>query len=150
MALYGYKEMFVPMIWDGTKGHTIRGDRKDGRLPKPGEKIYMYVGLRTKKCYKIGEAICKGVCKIQITEKLIKIFDPLGINYVTLVGQTADRLAWSDGFRPEGFTTFHNSGAFNLMISFWKKNNELPFTGRIIYWKDFEKAKQTIIKKIKS
>lgn len=149
MALYGYKERFVPMIYDHSKEHTIRADRKDGRLPKPGEKIYMYVGLRTKNCYKIGEAECTGTAQIQITDKNIKIFNYDG-NHIILVGQTADRLAWKDGFRPKGFTRFNGSGAFHMMIKFWIQTHGLPFTGRIIYWKDFEPATQTIIKKIKS
>ncbi len=152
MPAYSFKERFCSMVLDGSKPHTIRAARKGrSRHARIGEKVFLYFGMRTKHCRKLGEGTCHKTLPILITEKYIRIYSEDKSSYMDLVGITADRLAWKDGFRPEGHLTFHCSGAFDLMTRYWKLNGGLPFEGFIIYWKDFiPDLTNHLIKKIKS
>lgn len=143
MPAYNFQGQFVPYIEDESKPHTVRADRKDGKVPKPGDTLYLYTGMRTKKCRKIGEAICFLVQKIKISEEGIYIGGEIGTMGWDCPRETAivERFAWKDGFRPEGSTPFTPSGAFDLLLQFFKKTHELPFQGVVIYWKDFSPAK---------
>jgi hypothetical protein len=141
MPAYNFQGQFVPYIEDQSKPHTVRADRKDGKVPKPGEILYLYMGMRTKKCRKIGEAICKAVRKITITEEDIQLE---GSELPWLSSEERELFAWKDGFRPEGTTKDNPYGAFNLMIQFWKHTHELPFQGVVIYWKDFRATNNSI------
>ena len=150
MGLYGFKQRFVPMIQDGSKRHTIRAERKKGHA-KPGEKMFLYCGLRTKHTFKIGEAQCDYSEAILIHEEFIlfkRKTEAGQIVYIELKGKEADKLAWRDGFRPEGSTCKEPGEAFALMIRYWKMerkqtgNDPLPFVGVIIYWKNFVPAEK--------
>lgn len=48
--LLNFQKQFAPYILDGSKAHTIRGERKDGKRPKPGEMLHLYTGLRRPGC----------------------------------------------------------------------------------------------------
>lgn len=125
MAAYSFKKQFVAPIQAGTKRHTIRGDRKDGRVPKVGERLYLFCGMRTKGCFKILDTPpnCQRVQRIHISDD----FDGAVLPKVTVDGDVLDRgececLAQADGF-PD----------FITMMRFWRGN--LPFDGNIIHWK---------------
>jgi hypothetical protein len=135
MAAYNFKERFVPMILDGSKTQTIRANRK-GRQghAKRGDRVYLYYGMRTKWCRKLGEGICEFAQPIRITED--EIYS--GQHPLHLFKGLKDRFAWLDGFRPEGTTLENPIGAFELMLKFWRQTHSLPFEGTIIYWKDFK------------
>lgn len=64
MPAYSFKLRFVPMIKSGEKSQTIRAKRK--YQAKPGDKLYLYYGMRTKHCKKIKEEICRNVEEIII------------------------------------------------------------------------------------
>lgn len=148
MPAYNFQGQFVPYIEDESKPHTVRADRKDGKVPKPGEILYLYTGMRTKKCRKIGEAICWATQRIEITETGIYMGAyseehyasgiGLGGPYWPLLPETADKFSWSDGFRPVGSTVVNPSGAFDLLLQFFKQTHDLPFQGVVICWKDFK------------
>ena len=128
------------MLIDGTKTHTIRKGRT-GKSPHagPGKPVYLYVGMRTKWCQKIGEGICTDTESIAIYESGAVHMESAGV----LDTDQKNRLAWDDGFRPEGSTKDQPGEAFELMFQFWKQNNELPFIGRIIHWKLLSAIKDT-------
>lgn len=71
MVLYGFKKKFATLVESGCKLHTIRDLRKDDRHAKPGDKLQLYTGLRTKQCRKLIEAdpICWDVFDIVIDSK---------------------------------------------------------------------------------
>lgn len=58
MPLLGFQSQFAAPILAGSKTQTLRQPRKDGRDPKAGDTLYLYTGLRTKTCRKLGEARC--------------------------------------------------------------------------------------------
>lgn len=148
MPAYSFQERFIPSIQDGSKAQTIRAFRK-GRSghARPGDKLYLYYGMRTKWCRKIGEAICRAVHPIRITNTEILVAGYYDTE--TETGTREDLLffphsedereifAWKDGFRPEGSTIEQPAGALDLMLRFWRQTHELPFEGVVIYWKDF-------------
>lgn len=121
MPAYSFKTQFIDPIKSGEKSQTIRGKRKS--QAKPGDTVYLYYGMRTKWCTKIGEAICYKVSEIVIGN--CKVF----VDGKKLNANQRETLAKQDGF--EGFYT---------MMLFWEQNNVLPFVGDIIYWKDLKPA----------
>lgn len=127
MAAYNFKSQFVEPIRDGTKHHTIRADRKDGRVPAIGELLALYCGMRTKGCFKILDENppCTRVQRISIR---LKTMPECQLIYVVLDdgelldSSEAEQLARCDGF-PD----------FKTMMKFWE--GRLPFTGNIIHWR---------------
>lgn len=125
MGLYDFKPQFVPFIKAGTKKHTIRSKRK--YPDKPGDKLYLYVGLRTKKARRIAIVTCSGVDDIEFKveerglERIIHVY----IDGEELTASEREHLARADGFRN-----------FAEMMRFWKTpKNRLPFRGDIIHWR---------------
>lgn len=128
MAAYNFKLQFVPAIRAGTKKHTIRAERKDGRVPKVGEPLALYSGMRTKQCFRILAANphCTKVERITIED----LGHSSEGDYGTLVcidGQPLDRSECQALARADGFPDF------GRMMLFWR--GRLPFTGNIIHWR---------------
>ena len=127
MPLLGFKKQFAPAVENGLLVHpfasipikrqTIRAKRRDGRNPRPGEKLYLYTGLRTKQCLKLGEAICKSVEEIFIAWRGICL---AGV-WLTAEEQSAMAIA-------DGFTTFQE------MADFFRKEHGEDFWGLLIKW----------------
>lgn len=117
MPLIGFKKRFAPLVESGKKRQTIRAKRRDGRNPHPGETLYLYTGLRTKGCRKIGEVTCLGVQEITI--------DPTDINlsgtWLNIAGREA--MARADGFKD-----------FAEMRDFFDREHGIPFSGLLIQW----------------
>lgn len=128
MAAYSFKRQFVDPIRAGTKKHTIRADRKDGRVPKPGEPLALYCGMRTKGCFKIlaENPPCTMVQRVHIsTYRAVSGSwggNMVFVDGVQLAPDECEQLARSDGF-PD----------FSTMMACW--DGRLPFTGNIIHWR---------------
>lgn len=156
MPAYSFNERFIPMVMDGSKPHTIRKRRKKG-FAKEGDTLYLYYGLRTKWCRKLKETKCVATATIVITQDIAKkepvvlLFDRRlrddefeiiegFVKLNTEVNRTAvwlgelDKLAWKDGFRPDGTTLENPHNARHLFYKWWKQTHEFPFIGDIIYW----------------
>lgn len=56
MVAYSFRKQFAEPILAGTKGGTIRADRK--RHARPGEELQLYTGMRTKQCRLITRQTC--------------------------------------------------------------------------------------------
>ncbi len=66
MVAYSFKPRFVPAIKARTKCQTIRGER--ARHAKPGERLQLFTGMRTKQCEKIiDDPLCQRVSAILMT-----------------------------------------------------------------------------------
>lgn len=120
MPAYNFKEQFVVPIRSGRKRHTIRARRR--RPTKPGEKIVLYTGMRTKRCQKIAESVCTRVQWIVIGPR-----GSIAIDNMVLSADERDRLAYADGFENH-----------KEMIKFWE--GRLPFEGEIIHWRPLDEA----------
>ena len=64
MPAYNFQSQFVPMILDGSKIHTIRKRRR--HPTKEGDLLWLYTGMRTKKCRLIIDTNCKKIAPIVI------------------------------------------------------------------------------------
>jgi hypothetical protein len=122
MVAYSFQRQFAEPILAGTKGGTIRADRR--RHARPGEELQLYVGMRTKQCRLVARKTCLAV-------------DPLTINFV----------AWRVGYviagacclrRPaelDAFAVFDGFASFAEMAEFWSKTHGVHvFRGWHIRW----------------
>lgn len=117
MPALNFQAQFAPLVESGEKRQTIRAYRKDGRDPKRGDALYLYTGMRTKACRKLGEVECKDVQHIAFDES------DLVIGNRDRWADEADALAQSDGFE-----------AWPDMLAWFEKTHGLPFSGLLIRW----------------
>ena len=129
MTAYSFKAQFVQPILDGTKTGTIRGIGKK-RHARPGEKVQLYIGMRTKHCQRIAEFDCVRTNEIELD--LTRVCVPwlptggLVSNGVPIDGKSArDEFARADGFKD-----------FEALIDFWLLNHgAIHFRGVHIIWR---------------
>lgn len=134
MVAYSFKKRFVTPIKVGLgqiehipgteyvpKRQTIRAIGKR-RHARPGETLQLYSGMRTKQCFKIGEARCKAVRRIRIDVREHSM--PTSIEGQHIGGGRLRDFAQADGFA-------HAED----MLAFWKENHGLGvFDGILIEW----------------
>lgn len=125
MPLLGFQKQFAPAVESGAKRQTIRAFRKDKRDPKVGQTLYLYTGLRTKSCRKLGEAKCTSAEPFAIVWGLHRWvgMKTVGRCLRRFVGDSADQLAQDDGFED-----------FTAMRDWFDKTHGLPFRGLLIRW----------------
>ena len=123
--LLNFEPRFVPYVVEGSKTHTIRCLRKDGKVPRVGEICHCYTGLRRKGPRLLGRWPCVKVEEIEISLSLAAKPHRVFINGERLHSDELDTLAFRDGFR--------SGGGFLEMMMFWK--GRLPFQGFVIHWR---------------
>lgn len=100
MPAYNFKRQFVSPIRSGEKKTTIRFPRK--RPTRVGDVLYLYTGMRTKKCELINVYVCEKVQPITIWPTI----EDVSIELARLSrGEIAD-MARKDGFSTS-FAFFH-------------------------------------------
>lgn len=138
MVAYSFKRRFVTRIQVGLgqiehipgteyvpKRQTIRAVGKR-RHARPGEAIQLYSGMRTKKCFKIGEARCVSVepIRVYVCGSCLQINNDRSHN---IVDHELDKFARADGF-----------SGWKEMQEFWAKEHGGkqigPFNGLLIKW----------------
>ncbi|MFO0729377.1 MAG: MT-A70 family methyltransferase [Nitrospiraceae bacterium] len=88
MVAYSFKSRFLPPIARGLKRQTIRAPRS--RHARPGERLQLYAGMRTRHCYKIiPDPVCLEVCDIELHVGAA-IIDDIGL--VARIGRPQARL----------------------------------------------------------
>lgn len=120
MPALNFKKQFAVLVESGKKKQTIRELRADGRNPKPGQTLFLYTGMRTKSCKKLGEAVCSQAWPIYIDKHdngCVDIF----VSGNQLSQDEIDKLSFADGF--------DNADDF---VSFFSKR--IPFSGYLIKW----------------
>lgn len=117
MPALNFHSRFAPLVESGQKRQTIRAFRKDGRDPKPGDTLYLFTGMQTKRCRKIGVAVVESVEFVDIDER------SLVVGNRDLHATEADELARDDGFQN-----------WTDMEEWVKRTYGLPFEGLLIRW----------------
>lgn len=118
MSALSFKKQFAPDVESGKKRQTIRAIRADFRIIKPGEKLYLYTGMRTKGCRKLKDTVCVSVRHFRmITSTTWTINGALATNAEQV------QIAKDDGFKCVGD-----------MVDFFREVHGLPFEGHIINW----------------
>lgn len=118
MPALNYQAWKARSVESGECRQTIRAYRKDGRDPRPGETLYHFWGMRTKKCRRLLVAVCTEVIPIQIVSK----------HLIRLNGKPLDlgdriHLAGLDGF-----------ALLSEMFAWFEEHHGLPFDGLVIRW----------------
>ena len=119
MPALNFKKEFADLVESGKKTQTIRRPWK--RPIYTGDKLYLYTGMRTKSCRKLGEGVCKSVKQITISSD--------GWVNVDHIEFPASRIAYKDGFN-----------SVEDFIGFFLKRYGLPFRGILIEWRQDEKG----------
>ena len=117
MPALSFKKQFAEAVELGIKRQTIRAARKDCRNPRPGQTLYLYTGMRTKYCRKLGEAIC-------ISSEQIYIDEQFDISLTRELAETEE----NNIIVMDGFTERHK------FFEFFQKVHGLPFNGFLIKW----------------
>lgn len=120
------------------KTTTIRSTRK--RPFKKGDKLFLFSGLRTKYCHKLGEVICLKTESIEIYEFPFGPFNSImfKIDGSTLSKSQIQNIAFGDGFEKS-----------EDMIDWFRKNHGFPFTGQRIHMDNTYDRKYYLHKKTK-
>lgn len=127
MPAYNFKSQFAPAVEAGTKLCTIRG-----RAAKVGTTAYLYTGMRTKACGKLGQGKITYCRHIQLKRSAS------GAPYAVLQGRVLSdaelyKLAKSDGF----FTANGMMDWFETTYECWTilpSGDALVFEGYMITW----------------
>jgi hypothetical protein len=146
MPAYSFKRRFVTPIRIGL-GLPIRPEDEDPeattllrpklqtirehgkrRHAREGEAVYLYHAMRTKQCFKIGEALCTG------SEAIVILLQKKGRRResIRLPGRHYDSIDGLDEFAVmDGFHSWH------AMSEFWDVNHPgvTDFSGALIRWK---------------
>jgi len=121
MPALNFKKQFSELVAHGQKQQTIRKRRK---IPlNVGDKLYLYTGMRTKSCEKLGEGTVSEVFPIVIDHKLITF---KGTEYQV-----------KEPFPPDLFEMAEADGFVSVrdMMQWFEYNYGLPFEGDVIKWK---------------
>lgn len=120
MVAYSFKPQFAEMILAGTKGGTIRADRR--RQARPGEELQLYTGMRTRACALIARRQCIAVDPISLD------FGRRQIITGTMTARTEAEL--------QAFARFDGFADFAEMRRFWcgKAVFSMVFEGWHIRW----------------
>jgi hypothetical protein len=121
MVAISFSPEFAELVASGRKTQTIR----QSASAKPGQRIQLYTGQRTKACRKLGEAICTEV-------KPVKLSRP----FVVIDGETLGfggslQFARADGFHDyeDMWTWFNEHYGLNNFRGFvirWAKKESKP------------------------
>lgn len=112
MVAYSFKARFAAPILSGTKAQTIRADRK--RHARPGERVQLFTGMRTRGCRRLGDAPCLSVEAIRIELPRARhvpevlVFGPGG----ELASHILTARALANFARADGFADFDDLHAF--------------------------------------
>lgn len=132
MVAYSFAPMFRQSVAMGVKTQTVRATRS--RHAKPGERVQLYTGMRTKYCRKLVDAdpVCTDITDIEI---VVTVGHPEFIASITLGGRElsddeVEQFAIADGFTPGLLHT-----ARWQMGDFWLyKHGQCRFRGVVIKW----------------
>lgn len=133
--LIGFSQRFANFVEEGSKTHTIRQLRRDGKVPRIGELLYCYVNPRQPTMRLIGRFQCVRVQRIcfEFSEDPGPDGISIKIDGVLLSPDEREAFFYRDGFRRMG------SSATQQALEFWS-GNRLPWIGNLIHWKFAEKT----------
>jgi len=129
MVAYSFQKQFATPILDGTKGGTIRADRK--RHARPGEELQLYTGMRTKHCRLISRETCAGVTPIRLYLKGDRVI-------IGEAGARTPRVDIRSARALDIFARFDGFVEWDALCSFWRETHEAlqDFSGQHIRWLD--------------
>lgn len=123
MPAFNYKKHLAPAVESGAKRQTIRARRRDGRDPRPGDRLYHYTGMRTHSCRKLREDVLQSRQRILIRHRADGSRMEVLIDGECLGDTQIKALATADGFTCAG-----------EFFAFFRDEHGLPFEGYLYRW----------------
>ncbi len=125
MPAYNFQARFADLVESGAKRQTMR---KSARGAAQGRPAYLFTGMRTKNCRRLGWGVITHVSAIEIREAdgafSAILYGYRGLAEICLKGADFDEFARQDGF---------NDGN-DLMIWLDKNYKSRAFSGCLIEW----------------
>lgn len=122
--VFSFRKQFADAVERGEKLQTIRQRRKDGRVPKPGDRVTLFTGMRTAYCRRLGKSTVTEAFPVHLDlERGDWLFI---VNGVRLNFAESEAFAKLDGFRSalemiEWFRdTYPDDGAFDGFCTRWR------------------------------
>lgn len=131
--VYCFQPRFAELVASGAKRQTIRGERKDGLSPAPGDVLSLraWVGLpyRSKQRLLRSEEVCVAVGTVEIGENFAKMDTPFDKEwYEQSMKNPAGGCEFEYLARADGFASFEE------MRAWFREQHGLPFRGVLIRW----------------
>lgn len=130
MPAYNFQPRFAPLILSGSKCTTIRG-----REAKVGATAYLFTGMRTRACQRLGQSEIVHCAPILLAydrhndEPLIK----LGAYHITEAQQ--EELAMQDGFaRTREMLAWFKKTCDKAEPTYTKIGDKIVYEGFLITW----------------
>jgi hypothetical protein len=135
MTAYNFQACFAPDVECMYKRQTIRAKGKR-RHARPGERVQLYTGQRTKACRKLvdPDPVCTAADEIKLARD-----DGAGRFCVTITKKTkrglSERVIHGDESRFKRFARADGFKSMAAMMDWFEKAHGLPFEGVLIKWR---------------
>lgn len=96
--VFNFKAVFADRVAYGRKAQTIRAHRKDGKVPRQGDTVKLYTGLRTRNTKLLLEGVVTDCFPVHIDLHHDAYDRPFIINGIRLRPGEARSFARLDGF----------------------------------------------------
>lgn len=126
MPAYNFKSRFADKVRSGKKRQTIRKKRK--RRTLVGETVYLYTGMRTKKCERLAVGTVTKVTDILIDVSGTDVFIVLYDGKADITGHILSVDEMNDLARKDGFDTIQE------LAKFFRDTHGPVFNGVVIEW----------------
>ena len=121
---FSFRKQFADRVASGEKLQTILQHRKDGRMPRPGDRVLLFTGMRTAYCRRLGASTVTEAFPVHLDLERgdwLFIVNGVRLNFVE-----SEAFAKLDGFRSavemiEWFReTYPDDGAFDGFCTRWR------------------------------
>lgn len=141
--LLGFQARFAADVESGKKCQTIRAPRRDGRLPRVGERVYLYTAQRTQQSRKLGDGVSVEAVEIDAWPTVVVYGEEDGELLVrSRPWQLLVKIAWGgicarfmNGVQAEAFARSDGFASGDEMAEWFRRVYGLPFTGHLIRWR---------------
>ncbi len=130
MVAYSFQRQFAQPILDGTKGGTIRADRR--RHARPGEELQLYTGMRTRQCRLIARKTCLDVDRVRLV---------FGDRPAVVIVRPDMMVSIAGRKRLNAFAVFDGFPDWAALAEFWRETHHVDqFDGVHVRWLEMPAA----------
>lgn len=133
MVALNFQKQFADDVDEGRKRRSIRAPRKDGRVPKKGERAHLFTGMRSKNCRRLRDGETDYVRRVRPV-----VIDHTGVTLDGRALYAGGAPAYQGGPDPESydgdFARADGFDGFSEMADWFAKTHGLPFSGHLIEW----------------
>lgn len=130
-----FRKRFEAPILDGAKMQTIRFNRADGKVPRPGDRLKLFIGMRTKMCKRLGIA--------EVTECFPVYMDLASRHHIIEArGMRLNLREMTEFAKADGFETHI------AMLNWFRETypDERAFHGYCVRWNNLKSGPTKVVK----